>query len=139
MQSAKQKISNLASAAKEHITICTAKVEEQTEKATAATSEEREIAKERRKAKEAKAKMELHEAKARHAAQKLNSRNHRYGATTAGVHNPVVGGHHHHGIHDPAFVGTGAPTTAAVTGAPAYPPTVPMGTQYPAGPGQHYV
>ena len=88
--------------------------------------------------------MELHEAKARHAAQKLTSRNHRYGATAAtGVHNPVVGGHrHHHGVHDPAVTGTGlgAPPTAAVTGAPApvqaYPPTV---TQYPAAPGHHII
>lgn len=44
------------------------------EKATARTHEEKEVAKERRKAKEAQAKMELHQAKARHAAEKSSAK-----------------------------------------------------------------
>lgn len=43
----------------------------QVEKATARTSEEKQMARERRKAKEAQAEMELHQAKSRHAAKKL--------------------------------------------------------------------
>ncbi|XP_065877696.1 late embryogenesis abundant protein 18-like [Euphorbia lathyris] len=72
MQAAKEKISNMASAAKEHITICKAKAQEKVEKGSARTKEEKKIAKERRKAKEAQARMELHQAKAKHAAHKLS-------------------------------------------------------------------
>lgn len=43
----------------------------QAEKAAARTEEEKEIAHQRRKAKEAKAKMEMHQANAIHAAEKL--------------------------------------------------------------------
>jgi len=46
--------------------------------ATARTEEERVIAHERAKANEAKAKMELHEAKARHAAEKLGTKQTHY-------------------------------------------------------------
>jgi len=56
----------------------------------ARTKEEKVIAHERAKAKEHKAKMELHEAKARHAAEKLNTKQSRY----YGHHEPV-------GVHQP--------------------------------------
>lgn len=46
----------------------------QAEKAAARTEEEKVLAHERAKAKEAKAKMELHEAKARHAAEKISTK-----------------------------------------------------------------
>lgn len=49
----------------------------------ARTEEEKVIAHERAKAKEAKAKMELHEAKAKHAAEKLSAKQSHY-----------YGGHH---------------------------------------------
>lgn len=65
--------------------------------------EERKIAEERRKVKEAAAKMELHQDKAKHAAEKLD---------------------HHHHIHE----SIGAAGTIA-GGAPA--PTYPLGTHYP--------
>lgn len=52
----------------------------QAEKARARTKEEEVIAHERAKAKEAKAKMELHDAKAKHAAEKLSTKQaHYYG------------------------------------------------------------
>ncbi|KAI5327654.1 hypothetical protein L3X38_027050 [Prunus dulcis] len=73
MQSAKEKLSNKACAAKEHANIYKAKAEEKIKKVTAKTEEQREIASEVRKAKEAKAKIELHEAKAEHAAEKLTA------------------------------------------------------------------
>ncbi|KAM1034103.1 hypothetical protein ACFX13_038281 [Malus domestica] len=70
MQSAKEKLSNMASAAKEHVDIYKAKAQEKVVKATAKTDEEREIASQIRRAKEAKAKMEFHEAKTKHSAEK---------------------------------------------------------------------
>ncbi|KAM1236434.1 hypothetical protein ACFX15_036847 [Malus domestica] len=69
MQSAKEKLSNMASAAKEHVDIYKAKAQERVVKATAKTDEEREIASQIRRAKEAKAKMEFHEAKTKHSAE----------------------------------------------------------------------
>lgn len=58
----------------------------------ARTEEEKVIAHERAKAKEAKAKMELHEAKARHAAEKLSAKQ---SHLPVGVHHqqppPMVG------------------------------------------------
>lgn len=57
----------------------------QAKKATARTEEEKVIAHERAKAKEAKAEMELHEAKARHAAEKLNSKHHGHGHQPLGT------------------------------------------------------
>lgn len=153
------KISNMASAAREHMSICRAKVEEkaspififlymiqnlypvssfflrilfserrewidwtllenwQVEKATARTHDEKKIAKERRKAKEARAKMELHQAKARHAAEKSSAK--------WTYHLPTVGADHHHHLHlhlhqSPRTVGGYAnqPVGASV---PAYP------------------
>lgn len=89
------------------------------EKAAARTKEEKEIAVERRKAKEAEAKMNLHEAKARHAAEKQQ-------AVQAHLY-PAAGRHHHHGgdpvvggqvgHHEP--VGTVVPPTGTVM--PGYP------------------
>ncbi|PSR89229.1 Lipid II flippase [Actinidia chinensis var. chinensis] len=102
MHSAQEKLSNAASAVKEHVDIYKAKVEEKVEKATARTKEEKEIAHERRKAKEAEAKMKLHEAKAEHTAKKLHS-HHLYGVGTH-THRPV---------------GTAAPMTG--TTVPTYP------------------
>ncbi|KAJ7003588.1 late embryogenesis abundant protein 18-like [Populus alba x Populus x berolinensis] len=74
----------LAGVAKERMTICKAKVEEQ---ATARTEEEKELAKERRKLKGAQAKMGLHHHK--HAAGKLSS-NHHHKRPAVGTQ-PVVG------------------------------------------------
>ncbi|KAE9597389.1 hypothetical protein Lal_00029844 [Lupinus albus] len=71
MQSAKDKLSNMALAAKEHFDICKANIDEKGEKAMAKTEEEKVIAHEHAKARKAKAKMEMHEAKARHAEEKL--------------------------------------------------------------------
>ncbi|XP_057478931.1 late embryogenesis abundant protein 6-like [Actinidia eriantha] len=88
MHSAEEKLSNAASAAKEHFDIYKAKVEEKVENATARTKEEKERAHECRKAKEAEAKMKLHEAKAEHAAEKLHS-HHIYGVETHGPQ-PIV-------------------------------------------------
>ncbi|CAN4127832.1 unnamed protein product [Withania somnifera] len=79
MHSVKEKVSNTAAAAKEHVDIFKAKAEEKAEKAGARTKEEKDIAEERRKAKEAEAKMELHESKASHAADKLQGKHHFHG------------------------------------------------------------
>ncbi|RZC72753.1 hypothetical protein C5167_048232, partial [Papaver somniferum] len=105
MQTAKEKLSNVASAAKEHAKIYKAKVDEKAEKAAATTPEEKEIAHQRRKAKEAEAKMEFHAAKAEHKAETLDAKynNHHNPITghhdTYGHHNPITGhdtyGHHH--------------------------------------------
>ncbi|CAJ1943117.1 unnamed protein product [Sphenostylis stenocarpa] len=78
MQSSKEKLKNMASAAKEQVDVYKAKIDEKAEKATARTEEEKAIAHERAKANEAKAKMELHEAKARHAAEKLGTKQSHY-------------------------------------------------------------
>ncbi|ESW27766.1 hypothetical protein PHAVU_003G230300 [Phaseolus vulgaris] len=89
MQSSKEKLKNMASAAKEQVDVYKAKIDEKAEKATARTEEERVIAHERARANEAKAKMELHEAKGRHAAEKLE--------------HPLVGTHQTH-YHAPGAV-----------------------------------
>lgn len=99
----------------------------QTDKATARLPEEKEIAHQNRKVKEAQAKMELHEAKARHAAEKLAAKqtSHLYGH----VHHPrpvASSGADYYGTHQPV-VGTHAeqqqPAIDPVTGAtiPGYP------------------
>ncbi|KAL2901432.1 Late embryogenesis abundant protein 6 [Bienertia sinuspersici] len=99
MESAKQKVSNIASAAKEKIHIAKAKAEEGAEQATVRTKEGKEIAKEVRKVKEAEAKAELHGDKARHAAKKLEAKqagHHIPGmgvVTGTGQHIPVTTGH----------------------------------------------
>lgn len=54
----------------------------QAEKATARTPEEREIAHQRRKAKEAEAKMNMHVEKAEHAAEKQQGKHHILGHST---------------------------------------------------------
>ncbi|KAK7346836.1 hypothetical protein VNO80_21359 [Phaseolus coccineus] len=90
MQSSKEKLKNMASAAKEQVDVYKAKIDEKAEKATARTEEERVIAHERARANEAKAKMELHEAKGRHAAEKLGTKQSQY----YGQHeHPLVGTH----------------------------------------------
>ncbi|XP_059318721.1 late embryogenesis abundant protein 6-like [Lycium ferocissimum] len=109
MHSVKEKVSNAASAAKEHVDIFKAKTEEKAEKAGARTKEEKDMAEERRKAKEAEAKMELHESKAGNAGEKLEGKHahHHMGRAIGGHHgsapytaipdaatNPL-GGHHH--------------------------------------------
>lgn len=68
MQSAKEKIRDMASTAKEKLNICGAKVQGHAEKMMARTSKEKKMAKEREKSKEAQAKAELHQSKAEHAA-----------------------------------------------------------------------
>ncbi|GMP95534.1 hypothetical protein CsSME_00044546 [Camellia sinensis var. sinensis] len=72
MHSAKEKVSNMASAAEEHVDIYKAKVEEKVEKAAARTKEEKDIAQELRKAKEAEAKMKLHCMKPRLSTPRIN-------------------------------------------------------------------
>ncbi|XP_015078859.1 late embryogenesis abundant protein 6-like [Solanum pennellii] len=114
MHSVKEKVSNAAAAGKEHVDILKAKAEEKAEKAVARTREEKRIAEEVRKAKEAEAKMELHQAKARHAAETLQSKqSHLIG--------PHGHGHHHHAVggQQNPVVGSTIPTTGTV--APTYP------------------
>ncbi|KAH0658788.1 uncharacterized protein [Solanum tuberosum] len=111
MHSVKEKVSNAAAAGKEHVDILKAKAEEKAEKAVARTREEKRIAEEVRKAKEAEAKMELHQAKARHAAETLQSKQ-----------SHLIGHHHAVGVHQGQqnpVVGSTIPTTATV--APTYP------------------
>nr|ABB72407.1 seed maturation protein [Glycine latifolia] len=103
MQSSKEKLKNMAGAAKEQVDIYKAKIDEKAEKATARTKEERVIAHERAKAKEAEAKMKLHEAKARHAAEKLSTNQSHYALHHG--HNPLLVGttetHYQQGHHQP--------------------------------------
>ncbi|XP_059658767.1 late embryogenesis abundant protein 18-like [Cornus florida] len=122
MYSAKEKVSNAASVAKEKVDKYKAKVEEKLKgfysfddalnKSTARTKEEEEIAHQERKAKEAEAEMRMHDAKFEHAAEKLQAKH---------THHCLgVGGHSHtstHAHYQP--VGTVAPTTG--TTAPVYP------------------
>ncbi|GLT91203.1 hypothetical protein SLE2022_091030 [Rubroshorea leprosula] len=144
MQSAKEKISNMASAAREHVNICKANIEEKAEKATARTEEEKQMAHERRKAKEAQAKMELHEAKARHAKDKLRAKvsrhfpGHDHGPPLVGAHHgynePVVGQHGHRPVGTAVpIAGIGFPM--AGTAVPSYPPG---GNPPPPGYMKHY-
>ncbi|KAB2632219.1 protein LE25 [Pyrus ussuriensis x Pyrus communis] len=92
MQSAKEKLSNMASAAKEHVDIYKAKAQEKVVKATAKTDEEREIASQIRRAKEAKAKMEFLEAKTKHSAEKSTASAENKSPTLHGQDDqPVVG------------------------------------------------
>ncbi|KAJ0111586.1 hypothetical protein Patl1_03476 [Pistacia atlantica] len=63
MHTVKEKVSNAASSGKAHVDIYKAKVEEG-----------KEMAHQRGKAKEAQAKMELHQAKAEHTAEKLRAK-----------------------------------------------------------------
>ena len=100
------------------------------EKAAAKTEEERKIAEERKKAKEAQAKMELHQQKAKHAAEKLNNKYH-HGAG-------LMSKHHANNINEPvmgtAYGQKPAVGTATATAAPMAPgATVPMAPA-PAGP-----
>uniref|UniRef100_A0A0A0L1A9 Uncharacterized protein n=1 Tax=Cucumis sativus TaxID=3659 RepID=A0A0A0L1A9_CUCSA len=85
----------------------------QVEKASVKTAEERKIIEERRKAATAEAKRELHEAKARHAAQKLRNRK-----------SHVLGGHRH---HQSPMEGGAATHLGGATNVPAYPITSPEG------------
>ena len=89
----------------------------QAAQATARTKEEKQIAKEVRKVKEAEAKADLHADKARHAAEKLESKQ---------------AGHHYH-----------IPGTGIVTGTGQHVSTTGMGTgtshQHVPGMGHHHV
>ncbi|KAJ4958651.1 hypothetical protein NE237_025762 [Protea cynaroides] len=76
MQPVKDKLSNMAGAAKEQASIARAKAGEKIETATATTPEERERAHERTMAKEAQAKMQFHEGKAERLDEKQH---HPYG------------------------------------------------------------
>lgn len=82
----------------------------------ARTKEEKKIAEEVRKAKEAEAEMILHQTHAENAAEKLRGKH---------AHHTVLGHHHHH--HQP--IGTAVPTT----GIPA--PSYPLGSN---PPGHHH-
>ncbi|CAM8982966.1 unnamed protein product [Rhodiola kirilowii] len=123
MHSAKEKVSNMESVTKEKVKMCAAKGEENAEMTTAMTSEERAIAHERRKAKEAQAKMELHEEKALHAGEKLDSK--------LTHHHHTVNPQHSHGT---TTAGMG---TTPVMGAPAAPSKCPLGGGYPPGVHSH--
>ncbi|KAL1200470.1 Late embryogenesis abundant protein 18 [Cardamine amara subsp. amara] len=68
MQSAKEKLSDMASTAKEKLHIGGAKAQGHAEKTMARTKKEKKLAHEREKSKEAQAKADLHESKAEHAA-----------------------------------------------------------------------
>ncbi|KAI3703514.1 hypothetical protein L1987_73644 [Smallanthus sonchifolius] len=61
-------------------------VKEKAEKATARTQEEKEIAHQRRKAKEAKGKMNLHDEKAEHVAEKMHGKHHVFGCHWTPAH-----------------------------------------------------
>ncbi|XP_030533534.1 late embryogenesis abundant protein 6 [Rhodamnia argentea] len=123
MQSAEEKLKNVASSTKEQINKAKAKIEEKVEKAAARTPEEKEMAHERRKAREAKAKMELHHAKAKHVGEKFATKH----STLAGhVHEPVthhtttqpvVGAPGHQTGHQPV----GTADTMTGTTVPTYP------------------
>ncbi|KAG4134777.1 hypothetical protein ERO13_D08G178000v2 [Gossypium hirsutum] len=78
MHTMKEKISNMASSAKEHVNIGKAQLEEKLEKASASTEEQKELAHERKKAKEARAKMELHQDKVKHIQEKMRAKQPQY-------------------------------------------------------------
>ncbi|GAB4834721.1 hypothetical protein Ancab_032984 [Ancistrocladus abbreviatus] len=125
MQTAKQKMSDMASSAKAHMKACGAKAEEKTEKEMATTEEEKETAHQMREAKEAEAKAELHAEKAMHAAEKLEAKQSHH------LHGGRVGIDRHHqppvvGYNDPAIGSVGGTrqpfgsrTTAPVPGVTA--------------------
>lgn len=77
------------------------------EKATARTEGEKEIAHEQRKAKEAEAKGELHEAKAHHKAQRENAKHEREFPLDG--HERLLATHEHHGHHYTAGTNPPAP------------------------------
>ncbi|GAB4831782.1 hypothetical protein Ancab_005794 [Ancistrocladus abbreviatus] len=111
MEATKEKINNVASAAKEHIQICKAKVEEKSENLVVGTEEEKVIAHEMAKIKEAEVMAELHAARALHAAEKLEAKKSYYhhvqtGCAGVGHHQPPSPALHLRPIHeDPAVKG----------------------------------
>ncbi|GMH09224.1 hypothetical protein Nepgr_011064 [Nepenthes gracilis] len=103
-----------------------AKAEVKADKSTARTEEERDIAHQMRKAKEAEAKTELHREKARHAAEKLEAKqsHHHHDPLYGGVggsyyKQPVVGFTEPAGAAGPQPVGSPAPVPGVT--APTYP------------------
>ncbi|XP_073131932.1 uncharacterized protein [Henckelia pumila] len=74
MQTVKQKVNNAAASAKERVDVLKAKTEGKAEKSMASNKEDKEMAKENKKAKEAEAKMKLHEDKAGNAAGHLQGK-----------------------------------------------------------------
>ncbi|XP_039056435.1 late embryogenesis abundant protein 6-like [Hibiscus syriacus] len=72
MQAVKEKISNMSSSPKKHVNIG------KLEKATATTEDEKELAHERRKAKEARAMMEQHQDKVKHLEEMLTPKQPQY-------------------------------------------------------------
>ncbi|KVH91725.1 late embryogenesis abundant protein 18-like [Cynara cardunculus var. scolymus] len=121
MHSVKEKVSNAASAAKAHVETYKANLEEKAEKATARTHEDKDIAHQRRKAKEAEANMNLHLEKADHAAEKLHGKHHVVGHdTVAGAY----GGHHQTPVGTAGQTTTTTTTTGTIPGT-AIPTTVP--------------
>ncbi|XWS49242.1 hypothetical protein CRYUN_Cryun13aG0147200 [Craigia yunnanensis] len=74
----KKKISNIASSVKELINIVKADVEEKKQRLGQITEEEKKLAHERKKAKEAPAKMELHQGKVRHAEERMKAKQPQY-------------------------------------------------------------
>ncbi|XP_042488748.1 late embryogenesis abundant protein 18-like [Macadamia integrifolia] len=124
MRAVKEKVSNMASAAKEHINICGAKPEEKAERAAGVDEG---IAEERRKVKEAQAKMELHEAKAEHRADRLDAKQHShlYGQH----HDHLPHGQHQYPISTPGgqYPMGGASTIGAAPMTGTTGPTYPVG------------
>ncbi|XVF13607.1 hypothetical protein REPUB_Repub08aG0222000 [Reevesia pubescens] len=94
MYKVKEKISNMASSVKEHMNIGKAQVEEKLEKATARTEEDKKLAHERKKAKEARAKMELHQDKVRHVEERLGAKQPQYMHGYGYDHDPTPVGRH---------------------------------------------
>ncbi|XP_042488746.1 late embryogenesis abundant protein 18-like [Macadamia integrifolia] len=127
MRAAKEKVSDMASAAKEHINIGGAKAEENAERAAGV---DKDVAEERRKVKEAQAKMELHEAKAEHRADRLDAKqqSHLYGQQ--GQHQypiPTPGGQYPMGGATTTDVAPTTGTTGPTYPVGGYPPTTNYG------------
>ncbi|KAL8195863.1 hypothetical protein R6Q57_025353 [Mikania cordata] len=111
MHSVKEKVSNAASAAKAHVESYKANLEEKAEKATARTQEERDIAHQRRKAKEAEAKANMHAEKAEHASEKLHGKHHHVLGGDYGGHNQTPVGQTVVPLHHQPPVGAVDPVT----------------------------
>ncbi|KZV31717.1 hypothetical protein F511_00521 [Dorcoceras hygrometricum] len=74
MQTAKQKMSDAAASAKERVDVLKAKAEGKADKTMASSKEDKEVAKEQKKAKEAEAKVRKHEEKADNATGHLQAK-----------------------------------------------------------------
>lgn len=89
----------------------------------ATTKEERKIAEERRKVKEAEAEMKLHQIHAENAEEKLR---HKQTHHLFGHRNPLHGPSHQQGVYHEQPVGTVLPTTTTTAGAGVTEPNYPI-------------